>query len=133
MTETFHANIKLITGEEILAQVCLEEQNGEEFFILSDAITIDENTSIDDINGVALSGLTPKLWLRYGGEDMHIVRKSHVVTISELDKFGIMFYEKALAAARVSSPIKRVVPTTEHTGYLGNSKDVDFIKRCFEL
>lgn len=133
MNDPFHATLKLVTGEEILAQVVVEEENGTQFFMLSEAITIGENVSIDKAKGVANSGLTPRLWMGYAGDDLVIVNKEHVITISEMDRFGVEFYERALQAARASSPIKKLLPTKEHTGYLGSVTNVDFLNRCFGM
>ena len=47
MNEPFYAAIKLVTGEEVLAEAILSEENGVEFFLLNGAITIDEKTTVD--------------------------------------------------------------------------------------
>ena len=54
---------------------------------------------------------------------MTIIYKNHVVSISELDKFGADFYSKALIAARMSSPIKRKVDSSENVGYVGTIEE----------
>ena len=119
MLENFHATIKMITGEEVLAQVMPAEEHDKSFFILSNPIVVNENITIDQEKGVAVSGLIPKKWMVFGNDDMTIVNREHVVSMSELDKFGIQFYEKALIAAKVTSPIKKKVESTDNSGYLG--------------
>ena len=123
MNEQFYASLKLITGEEILARTIKTVEEGEVIFLLDEPITIAETTSIDNAKQVALSGLVPKKWMNYAADGLVVVYKQHVVSISELDRFGIDFYEKALLAAKVSSPIKKKVDQGEHTGYLGTTKD----------
>jgi|TARA_R110002012_G_scaffold7317_1_gene34451 hypothetical protein len=115
----FFATLKLITCEEVLSEVMPQEENDTEFFVLSDPIIIGETPQIDKEQGVVLSALSPRKWLMYANEDLVIVYKQHVVSISELDKFGIDFYKKALIAAKCSSPIKKKVDTKNSTGYLG--------------
>ena len=115
----FFATLKLITCEEILSEVMPQEENDTEFFVLSDPIVITETPQIDKEQGVVLSVLAPRKWLMYSNEDLVIVYKNHVVSISEMDKFGIDFYKKALIAAKCSSPIKRKVETKNSTGYVG--------------
>lgn len=115
----FFATMKLTTSEEILCEVMPQEEDGTEFFVLSNPIVISETVQVDQEKGVAMSGLVPRKWMLYANEDMTIVYKTHVVSISELDKFGVDFYKKALIAAKVSSPIKKKVETKNHTGYLG--------------
>ena len=123
MQDNFFATLKLITGEEILAEVCPSEENDVDFLLVQNPIIINETMQIDQQKGVAISGLVPKRWLLYSNDDMTIVYKSHVICLSELDKFGTEFYQKALVAARLSSPIKRKVDSRDNVGYVGNIKD----------
>ena len=119
MNDSFYATVKLITGEEVLSEVFITEENDQEFVVFKDPIIIIENTTVDPVKGMAFSGLIPKKWMTYSNDDMTIVYKNHIVSMSEMDKFGADFYRKALIAARVSSPIKRKVESTEHSGYIG--------------
>ena len=133
MNEPFFATIKMITGEEVLSEIMVAEEHGTEFFVLSNPITITENTTIDPEKGMAFSGLIPKKWMLYANDDMSIIYKQHVVSMSEMDKFGVEFYRKALLAAKISSPIKRKVESKEHSGYLGSIKsNRDMIKRMYD-
>lgn len=119
MSDSFHATVKLSTGEEILTQIMVCEEEGESFYIFHNPIVITENNQVDMQKGLVVSGLVPKKWMLYSPDDMHVVQKEDVVTISELDKFGIQFYRKALLAAMASSPIKKKVETEQHSGYIG--------------
>ena len=51
---------------------------------------------------------------------MTIINKQHIISISELDKFGTDFYNKALIAAKLSSPVKRRVESENNIGYIGS-------------
>ena len=119
MSDSFHATVKLSTGEEILTQIMECEEEGESFYIFHNPIVITENNQVDMQKGLVVSGLVPKKWMLYSPDDMHVIQKEDVVTISELDKFGIQFYRKALLAAMASSPIKKKVETENHSGYIG--------------
>ena len=119
MQDSFHATLKLITGEEVLAEVCPTNENEKDFFIVSNPIVISEQMQLNHEKGVAVSGLVPKKWMMYSNDDMTIIYKQHVISISEMDKFGTDFYNKALIAARVSSPIKRRVSSEENVGFVG--------------
>jgi len=123
MQDNFFATLKLITGEEILAEVCPSEENEIDFLIVQNPIVISETMQIDQEKGVAVSGLVPKKWMLYSNDDMTIIYKTHVISLSELDKFGSEFYQKALIAARMSSPVKRKVDSRDNVGYVGNVKD----------
>lgn len=119
MMDPFHATVKLVTGEEVLAEVMPTEENGTEFFLLSNPIIIAESVQIDQEKGVAISGLIPKKWMTYSSDDLSIVNRSHVISMSELDSFGVDFYEKALIVARATSPIKKKVTTDKNSGFVG--------------
>jgi hypothetical protein len=119
MNESFPATMKLVTGEEVLCEISPTEENGQEFFLVSNPIVVNEQLNLDHQKGVAVSGLIPKKWMMYSGDDLTIVYKQHVISISEMDKFGADFYKKALIAAKVSSPIKRRVSSEENVGFVG--------------
>ena len=134
MNEPFFATIKMITGEEVLSEIMVAEENGTEFYVLSNPITIVENTTVDPSKGMAFSGLIPKKWMLYSNDDMTVVHKQHVITMSEMDKFGVDFYRKALLAAKVSSPIRRKVESKEHSGYIGSIDSYrKMIKRMYDM
>jgi len=116
---SFYATMKLVTSEEVLGEVLPQEEEGTDFFVVSNAITITENQHVDIEKGVVVSGMVPRKWMMYSNEELAIVYKQHVISISELDKFGVEFYRKALIAAKCSSPIKKKVETKKNSGYLG--------------
>ena len=119
MQDSFHATMKLVTGEEVLAEVCPTTENQNDFFIVSNPIVISEQMQLNHEKGVAVSGLVPKKWMMYSNDDMTIIYKQHVISISEMDKFGTDFYNKALIAARCSSPVKRRVSSEDNVGFVG--------------
>ncbi len=121
--EDFYATLKLTTGEEILAKVSPCDEDDADFFLVNNPIIISETVQIDHQKGVAMSGLVPKKWMLYSNDDLTIIYKNHVISVSELDKFGTEFYEKALIAARMSSPIKKKVESKDNVGYVGKIKD----------
>ena len=120
MNETsFFATMKLTTSEEVLSEVMPQSENGTDFFVLSNPIVIAESNQIDPERGIVMSGLVPRKWMMYSNEDLTIVYKQHVVSISEMDKFGVDFYKKAMLAAKASTPIKKRVDVKNNTGYIG--------------
>jgi hypothetical protein len=119
MTDSFYATIKITTGEEVLSEIMPTEENGEKFFVLHNPIVIHESTQVDSEKGVVMSGLIPKKWMLFQNEDMSILYPNHVISMSELDKFGVDFYRKALIAAKMASPIKRKVESDKNTGFVG--------------
>ena len=134
MNDSFPATLKLITGEEILAEVTFMDEDGGAFFLVNDPIIISETVQVDHQKGIAVSGLVPKRWQLYANDSMTIINKQHIISISELDKFGVQFYNQALVAAKLSSPIERKVESKENVGYVGNTKDSrDFLEKMYEI
>ena len=132
-TGCFFATMKLVTSEEILAEVLPQNEEDTEFFVLSNPIIVSENVQIDQENVEGMSGLVPRKWMLYANEDMTIVYKQHVVSISQMDSFGADFYKKALIAAKCSSPIKKKVESQKNTGYIGKIKQLrDRLEQVFD-
>ena len=123
MQSSFHATLKLVTGEEVLCEVTPSNENGTDFFLAFNPIVVSEQIQLDHAKGTATAGLVPKKWMMYANDDMTIIYKNHVISISEMDKFGVEFYNKALIAAKCSSPIKRKVASSENIGYVGKIKE----------
>ena len=121
MQESFPATMKLVTGEEVLCEISQTKENNIEFFVVSNPIVIAEQMHLNHEKGVAVSGLVPKKWMMYSNDDMTIIYKQHIISISEMDKFGQEFYNKALIAAKCSSPIKRRVSSEENVGFVGKT------------
>mgnify|MGYP001267151821 CR=1 FL=1 len=119
MNDSFYATIKIVTGEEVLSEIMPTEENGEKFFVLHNPIVIHESTQVDSEKGIVMSGLIPKKWMLFQNEEMAILYPNHVISMSELDKFGVDFYRKALVAAKMASPIKRKVNSDKNTGFVG--------------
>ena len=131
---SFHATLKLITGEEVLAEVCLSQEGDQEFFLINDAIVINETMQVDQQKGVAMAGLVPKKWMNYSSDSMTIIYKQHVISVSELDRFGVEFYKKALISARMSSPIKKKVSSEENVGYVCSiDESREYLEMMYDL
>ena len=135
MTEaSFHATLKLITGEEVLAEVCLSKEGDQDFFLINDAIVINETMQVDQQKGIAIAGLVPKKWMNYSSDSMTIIYKQNVISVSELDRFGVEFYKKALVSARMSSPIKKKVSSEENVGYVGSiDESREYLEAMYDM
>ncbi len=131
---SFHATLKLITGEEVLAEVCLSKEGDQEFFLINDAIVINETMQVDQQKGIAIAGLVPKKWMNYSSDSMTIIYKQNVISVSELDRFGVEFYKKALVSARMSSPIKKKVSSEENVGYVGSiDESREYLEAMYDM
>ena len=95
--EDFYASIKLITGEELLAQILHDED--DDVLIICNAVEIEE-TNISPSPGVFQCMITPHMWMKFSGEDSFILKKEHILTITELSDDAIGFYKNCLHRAK---------------------------------
>ena len=127
MNELFYATVKMTTGEEVLAEVMLCEENGSQFFIFYNPIVMEESFEHDQ--GKFKYVPSAKKWLQFATDDMVVVQKSSVITISEMDRYGAEKYLKYAMIARMRSPVKREMKSNKHKGYLGS---IDKLRKDLE-
>lgn len=85
----FSATIKLITGEEIFAKVTPCEEDNKDLLLLYEPVII---STINTVNGY---GYKIEPWLKTADDDMFIIQKDRIITISECrDQDLISYHEK---------------------------------------
>jgi len=127
--EDFYASIKLITGEEILAQVLHDKD--DDVLIICNAVEIEE-MNVSPSPGVFQCMITPHMWMKFSGEDSFIIKKDHILTITELSGNALDFYKKCLDKAMhpSSNPmIDNRVDAEDQRGYVSS---VDDARQFFE-
>lgn len=127
MNEIFYATVKMITGEEVLAEVMMCEENDTQFFIFYNPIIMEESFEHD--KGKFKYVPSSKKWLQFATDDMVVVQKASVITISEMDRYGAEKYLKYAMIARMRSPVKREMKSNNHKGYLGS---IDKLRKDLE-
>jgi len=92
MEDEFYASIKLVSGEEIICIMMVDDSNPDDpFLIIQDPITI----SFDQ-KGIH-TNVRVEPWLKTSTESVYFVRLSKVITMTELfDKEMISFYKDFL-------------------------------------
>ena len=91
MGEEFHAVLKLITGEEIFALVCVDENDGDPIIMLQSPVIM---KMMQNPTGQYVK---IKPWLELPEEDIYLIKYDKIITMTEIsDKQMIMFYEKYL-------------------------------------
>ena len=87
MGEEFIAVIKLVSGEEILASVCIEETGEEPIIIAHHPVTMK----------MISNGLYVKIkpWMELADDDMFVFRPDKIITMTEIkDQKVIKIYER---------------------------------------
>ena len=122
MGEEFYAIIKLISGEEILALTCVDEESGDPnpSLILHNPVVMN---MINHPGGA--SYVKVKSWLELADDDIFVLKYDKVVTISESrDEKIISIYKKYIEEShnetvRFNSPhIQGKVKVSSDMGYL---------------
>jgi len=89
MGEEFYANIKLISGEEILASVCIDESNDEPIIIAQCPVVMKM------MNAGQGSYVKVKPWMELSNDEMFLIKPDKIITMSEIkDPKVIAIYER---------------------------------------
>lgn len=91
MEEEFYATVKLVSGEEVFAQVSASEEEDRTLLILDTPVII---TPMLSKTGFPV-GYKVEPWINMSEDDMHIIDLKHVITMSEVDDQEIInIYKK---------------------------------------
>ena len=125
MGEEFYSSIKLITGEEIFALVCLDENDGDPVLVLQNPVMMKV------ISTGGTYGVKVKPWMQIPGDDFFIIKLDKIITMTEItDTNVIEFYNSyledddvdvSLSQNSSSSPGKAEV--TKNMGYVSSVED----------
>tara|TARA_B100001778_G_C18124052_1_gene421940 strand:- start:56 stop:466 length:411 start_codon:yes stop_codon:yes gene_type:complete len=124
MEPDFLATIKLITGEEIIAKVSYMPED--------DSLVLENPMEVNGISasgkGVKVNGFALTEWIKSTFEQMFILPKKHVVTMTEVeDKRLHMFYDECVSQhiTQITSFKDTFEPRkfTREMGSLGSAKD----------
>ena len=115
--EDFYATVKLKTGEEIFAKVAASEEEDRTFLLLSNPITVCEVK-----NKIGIIGYKIEPWLKTTNEDMFVINKSDVLTMSESSNIEmIMMYQNFVKDSNQQKNVQSGI--NRRMGYLGNVSD----------
>ena len=93
MNEEFYATIKLISGEEIFAQVTPCEEEDRTLLILDTPVIFESIT----IKHMGVSAMKVEPWISMGDDSMVLIDMNKVITITEVkDEQILCIYNKYL-------------------------------------
>ena len=93
MNEEFYATIKLISGEEVFAQVTPCEEEDRTLLILDTPVIFESIT----IKHMGVSAMKVEPWISMGDDSMILIDMNKVITINEVkDEQIICIYNKYL-------------------------------------
>ena len=125
--DDFYATIKLKSGEEIFAKVAAEEEPDRTILVVSNPVLIKE------IQGrVGTIGYKVEPWLKTSREDMFIIDKADILTISEShDVHMISMFQQFVAD---SEKMKKGEPKlSRKMGYISSVRDAkDILEKLYK-
>jgi hypothetical protein len=126
MGEEFYAIIKLVSGEEILSLVFVDENDGDPVLVLQNPVTM------KTYNNQQGTYLKVKPWMELSDDDFFIVKLDKIITITETkDKKLLDIYNNYIEDndhIDVYNPSGQVKPSSK-MGYLSSVEDA---RKTFE-
>jgi len=126
MEEEFYATIKLVSGEEVVAKVC--------YLPDEDKIILDRPLAVENAKhkkgNMEVTGFALKEWISATFDNMFVVDKTHIMTMTEIEGEIVEFYEKTLNRLESGkSLVGKGNKLPRRSGYLGSIKEM---KKCLE-
>jgi Sm_like domain len=121
MEEEFYATIKLVSGEEVVAKVC--------YLPDEDKVMLDRPLAVEIAKQkkgqLEVTGFALKEWISATFDDMFIIKRDHILTMTELDETIEEFYIKTLKKLESAKTlVGRGSKLPRRSGYLGSIKEV---------
>ena len=121
MEEEFYATLKLISGEEIVAKVCYLPD--EDKIMLEKPLQVE--LAKQRKGQLEVSGFSFKDWISATFEEMFIIDRHNILTMTEIDGQILEFYEKTINRLDgAKSLVGRGNKLPRQSGYLGSVKEM---------
>ena len=134
MGEEFYSILKLVSGEEVFALVCVDETEDEPILILHNPIIMKPLSPLGTINYVKV---TP--WMEMSDEDMFVLRMDKVITMTECkDKKLISIYKQYVEESEEGSlgvfkPTDNKVKLNSQLGFISSvEKKRESLEKLFK-
>ena len=127
MEDDFYATIKFKNGEEIFAKVAVSEEENRTMLVISNPVMA---TEVKSKGG--LVGYKVEPWLKTSREDMFIIDKADILTISESnDVHMISMFQQFV---QDSDKMKKGEPKiSRKMGYIANVNDAkDILEKLYK-
>jgi hypothetical protein len=120
MQEEFYSIIKLVSGEEVLSLISIDENDGDPLVILQNPICI---KMIESSQGLYVK---VKSWMELSDDDFFIVRPDKIITMTETkDENLIEIYNNYIEdndSIEVHTPSGKVKPSSK-MGYVSSVEE----------
>jgi hypothetical protein len=133
MGDEFYAIIKLVSGEEVFSQVCIDENEGDPVVVLSSPVIM---KSVQNLNGILIK---VKPWIDLSDDDFFIIKPDKIITMTETkNKNLIRLYENYINDENVdifnsSDSESGKVNLSNRMGYISSVKEArEVLEKIFK-
>ncbi len=128
MGEEFHAIIKLVSGEEILSSVCIDEDSDEPIILLHHPVVMKM------MNGGNGSYIKVRPWMELSSDEMFLIKPDRIITMTEIrDPKVIAIYERyCLEDTDDTLEFNRLQGRVKATSQMGYISSVEEARELFE-
>ena len=118
--EEFLATLKLVSGEEVISMVLYLED--EDKVLLSNPFSVEQSRQKQ--GQLEITGFSFKEWVMASFDDMYIISRDHIITITETKGPIEEFYKKNLEKIQSSKQLlHKPNKLPRKSGYLGSIND----------
>ena len=129
MEEDFLATIKLISGEELVARVCYLPD--EDKILLENPLQVEKAKTKK--GSLDMTGFTLVEWITATFDDLFVLKRDHILTMTETDSKIEEFYNKMLNRLNAGSLVENK-KFSKRMGYLGSVNETrKFLEKVFKL
>ena len=116
----FLATLKLVSGEEVISMVLYLED--EDKVLLSNPFSVEQSRQKQ--GQLEITGFSFKEWVMASFDDMYIIGRDHIITITEVERPIKEFYEKNLEKIQSHKQLlHKPNKLPRKSGYLGSIND----------
>ena len=121
MEEEFYATIKLVSGEELVSKVC--------YLTEEDRVMLERPLMVENAKQrkgqLEVTGFALKEWISATFDNMFIIKRDHIITITQIEGEIVDFYEKTLLRMETGKSLAgRGNKIPRGSGYLGSVKEM---------
>ena len=118
--QEFLATLKLVSGEEVISMVLYLED--EDKVLLSNPFSVEQSRQKQ--GQLEITGFSFKEWVMASFDDMYIISRDHIITITEVEGPIEEFYKKNLEKIESSKQLlHKPNKLPRKSGYLGSIND----------
>ena len=129
MGEEFHAVIKLVTGEEIFALVCVDENDGDPILLLMNPVVM------KIMRNHVGQYVKVKPWMEIPTDDFYVIKYDKIITMTEVKESKMIeFYDRYLNEEDIDFDDDGRTKISDKMGYISSVDDArEMLENLYKL